>query len=512
MAGADLDQAAPRITGPYRYYALALLAVINLLNYLDRNVIFALFEPIKRDLQLSDTQLGWLGSAYILVFSVSALPFGVLSDLRSRRAVIAGGVAFWSAFTFLSGLVRGFWGLFACRAAVGIGEAAYGPASQSLVADFFPGRRRALAMGVLASGIALGGVLGLTLGGTLEARYGWRVAFMAVAVPGFLLAFLAGRLRDPSRIIKRLQLRRALRELEIGVATIARQFLPLIELSLMGLVTAYWLATARGASSAVDAAVIGAFVVLGLVLTIRKWIKSIRADRISETPFGGSMGDALAEMLGAVRFVLRTPTLVYVFIGGALYSFGVNGLVGWAPTYLSRELGLSPAQAALLLGKWGLIVGTVGTLFGGWAADRLSSRIRAGRILTAGIGVVVGGVLVLFLLQVRDLGLFVPIFAAGFFFLSWVNGPMAAVVFDVVPARIGATVMGAYLLFIHLVGDAIAFPLVGALSDRFGISDAILVLPSVALVGGLVILVGGRTIVHDMDRASTRTTGVFERP
>jgi len=77
----------PRLTTRYRWYALGLLALINLLNYIDRNVIYALFEPIKADLGLTDGQLGWLGSAYILVFSVAALPFGVLSDLRSRRAV-----------------------------------------------------------------------------------------------------------------------------------------------------------------------------------------------------------------------------------------------------------------------------------------------------------------------------------------------------------------------------------------------------------------------------------------
>ncbi|HSE53384.1 MAG TPA: MFS transporter, partial [Gemmatimonadales bacterium] len=87
----------------YAWYALSLLSFINLLNYLDRNVIFALFEPIKEALRISDAQLGWLGSAYVLVFSVAAVPFGVMSDLRSRRAVIAFGVALWSLFTVLSG-------------------------------------------------------------------------------------------------------------------------------------------------------------------------------------------------------------------------------------------------------------------------------------------------------------------------------------------------------------------------------------------------------------------------
>ena len=209
--GTETDRAPVTISRAYRGYALGLLAFINLLNYLDRNVIFALFEPIKRDLGLTDTQLGWLGSAYILVFSVAALPFGVISDLRSRRAVIAAGVTVWSVFTFLGGLVRSYWQLFTCRAAVGIGEAAFGPAAASLVADYFPGKGRAGAMGVLASGIALGGVLGIGLGGLLEQYYGWRIAFMVVGMPGLFCAFLAARLIDPTRVPTQLTFRGYLR-------------------------------------------------------------------------------------------------------------------------------------------------------------------------------------------------------------------------------------------------------------------------------------------------------------
>lgn len=511
MADADEREVPQRLDTRYSAYALGLLAFINVLNYLDRNVIFALFEPIKRDLLLTDTQLGWLASAYILVFSISALPFGVLSDLRSRRAVIAGGVSVWSAFTLLSGMVRGFWGLFTCRAMVGVGEAAYGPASQSLVADFYPGRGRAMAMAILMSGVALGGVLGIWLGGQLEAIYGWRVAFMAVGAPGFLLAFLASRLRDPTRIIEPIRIRKSLRRLEIGLSTVMRQFLPLLMMSGMGLVIAFWLARARRADAALDIAVLGAFVGLGLAVNIIRWVRRIQADQIEDTPFGGGMGNALDEMLGAVRFVLRTPTLVYVFLGGALFSFGVNGLVGWAPTFLSRELGLSPAAAAVLLGKWGLVVGTAGTLFGGFLADWLRRYTDRGRILTAASGVIIGAVFALWLLRIRDLDLFVPVFAMSFFCMTWFNGPMSAVIFDVVPMRIGATVVGAYLLFIHVVGDAISFPLIGFLSDRFGIDFAVMILPVVAFIGGIVVLTGALTVVRDMDRASTRVTGTFRR-
>jgi MFS family permease len=226
------------VTAAYRWYALGLLAVINLLNYIDRNVIYALFESIKRDLSLSDAQLGWLGSAYILVFSVAALPFGVVSDLRSRRAVIAWGVTVWSAFTFLSGLVRSYWQLFTCRAAVGVGEAAYGPAAASLVADYFPGPRRAMAMGILASGVSLGGVAGLLLGGYLEGTYGWRVAFMTVGVPGFVCALLVARLVDPTRPPAKLTVRSFLRDFHIGVTALLRNLGPLLASGATGAVLA----------------------------------------------------------------------------------------------------------------------------------------------------------------------------------------------------------------------------------------------------------------------------------
>jgi MFS family permease len=96
-----------------------------------------------------------------------------------------------------------------------------------------------------------------------------------------------------------------------------------------------------------------------------------------------------------------------------------------------------------------------------------------------------------------------PVFAVAFFMLSWYNGPITAVIFDVVPARVGATVVGAYLLFIHLAGDAIALPLVGTLSDRFGLDRAVMVLPAVALAGGIVMLGALRTVTADMQKVVT---------
>jgi len=296
-------------------------------------------------------------------------------------------------------------------------------------------------------------------------------------------------------------LRAALDELEVGLTAIVRHFAPLLVGAVVGGLVAFQLDRLSGADSKVDVAAFGAAVAIGLAFNIRVWVR-----RFAKAPAAGP--SALVRVFGdlaeSLAVVLRTPTLVYVFLGGALISFGVNGLVGWAPTFMARELGLRVTEAATLLGTWGLVSGIAGVLFGGFLADWLRRYTVTGRVLTIALGMLIGGSLVVWLLTVRDLSLFVPVFAVAFFFISWFNGPIAALIFDVVPAKVSATVVGAYLLFIHLVGDTVAFPLVGALSDRFGLDQAILLLPSVAILGGLVILGASRTVGLDMARAAER--------
>ena len=497
----------PGPTRAYAWYALALLAVLKLLSYVNRNVIFALVPPIEFDLHLTDTHIGWVASAFVLLFSVAVFPFGVLSDLRSRRAVATAGVVIWSVFAFLAGFSRGFWGLFATRAAVGIGTAAFTAAAASLVADYFPGRRRAVAMGIFSAGIPVGGILGITLGGQLETFYGWRISMMAVAVPGLLLAALVARLTDPNRPPPTLTVRQYWRQLEMGATGAFKVAWPLLLGSACGLLAAWILDSRFGASSSLDAAALAAGIGLGLAGNL---VLVVRANRRKETIFdflpSESMNDALGEMRLAVDTVFRTPTLKYLFVGGALVAFGMNGLVGWAPTFMARTHGMSLAEGTLLLGKWGLLAGTAGTLAGGFLADWLGRYTGRSRMIVSTLGLLLGGPLGLWLLAVRDMSLFVPVFTAAFFFLTLYNGPVIAAVFDVVPARIGATVMGAYLLFIHVAGDAIALPLVGFLSDRFGIDRAIFILPAASIAGGVVLFFGVRTVLRDIAFVAARTT------
>jgi MFS family permease len=180
--------------------SLAVLAGINLLNYLDRYVVSAVLPELKRaPLGLNDLQLGTLMSGFLLVYMVAAPVFGRLGDRGSRTRPIAIGVFLWSLATGLSGLARNYLELLGARAAVGIGEAAYGTITPSLLADHFPLRTRGRAFALFNMAIPVGAALGYIVGGLVEAHYGWRAAFYVAGVPGVVLAVWVWRLPDPPR-------------------------------------------------------------------------------------------------------------------------------------------------------------------------------------------------------------------------------------------------------------------------------------------------------------------------
>src|SRR5213083_1900430 len=179
---------------------LLVLTLINLFNYLDRWIVAALAESMKRsELHLSDTQLGFLMTGFLFVYLLAAPLFGTLGDTRSRNRLLAIGVAIWSVATALAGLARNYVGLFAARAAVGVGEAAYGTISPALLADYYPRQQRGRAFAVFFAAIPIGSALGYIVGGLVDRYFGWRQAFFAAGVPGLVLAALAWRLHDPPR-------------------------------------------------------------------------------------------------------------------------------------------------------------------------------------------------------------------------------------------------------------------------------------------------------------------------
>ena len=486
------------ISSRYLWYALALLALGNLLNYLDRNIILALFEPIKDELDISDTQLGWLGSSYAIAFALGALATGVLSDLRSRRAVIAGGVALWSGFTAMGGLAATYWYLFATRSVVGVAESSYLPSAQAMLADYFPDRGRAQAMGIFWAGLAVGGTMAVWLGGHLASAFGWRTALVAVGLPGVLFALVLGHLRDPRPKARTPRASRPARRIAITPRLVLRAGLPLLVSIPAGAAVFGALILFRGLPAATGTAVFGAIVGLGLVWTIVKWARIAMRGR--HGLLAGVPADAIDEMLDAAAVVLRTPTLIWMFIGGALTTAAINSLVAWSASYLQRVLDMSLLEAGREIGLVGLVAGVLGSWIGGRSGDRLMERTPAGRVIASAAGFLAGAPFCVVLLLVNDVRLFSLLFFVVVFFFTWYNGPIAAVLFDVVPRGIAATVMGAYVFFIHIAGDAIALPVVGFLSDRYGLRIALMTLPAVGLLGGALLLLAVPTVARDMAR------------
>jgi len=180
-------------------FTLLVLVGINTVNFYDRQVLGAVQEKIRKEWSLSDSQLGWLGTAFILLYAVVGLPLGRLADRARRKWVLAAGVGLWSALTFASGFAWSFWSLFALRLGVGVGEASCAPVASSLIGDLVPAERRARAMSLFMIGLPLGLALSFFVSGTVAERYDWPAAFFIAGVPGLLLAAAAMFLPDPAR-------------------------------------------------------------------------------------------------------------------------------------------------------------------------------------------------------------------------------------------------------------------------------------------------------------------------
>ena len=178
-------------TNRYRYYVLALLTLGYVFNFVDRQVMTILIEPIKMEFGASDTQMGLLsGLAFALFYATLGIPVARLADRWSRRNVLAISMTTWSAVTALCATATGFWHLLLLRIGVGIGEAGGTPPSQSLLADYFPPEKRAFAQGVLATAPNIGILVGLFGGALIAEAYGWRSVFLVFGIPGVLLAIL----------------------------------------------------------------------------------------------------------------------------------------------------------------------------------------------------------------------------------------------------------------------------------------------------------------------------------
>lgn len=195
-AGA-LSQPTPR----YRTYVLTMLVIVYVFNFLDRQIVTILAEPIKLDLGLSDTQVGLMsGLAFAIFYTVLGVPIARLADRANRVSIISAALVVWSGMTAVCGMAQNFGQMLAARIGVGVGEAGCSPPAHSLIADYFPPEKRASALSIYALGIPFGSILGLLAGGWVAEFYGWRTAFFVVGVPGVLLALIFKlSVREPIR-------------------------------------------------------------------------------------------------------------------------------------------------------------------------------------------------------------------------------------------------------------------------------------------------------------------------
>ena len=195
------NQSAGAFSPAYRWYALGLLVVVYVFNFIDRSILGILVEPIKQDLGASDTMMGFLGGiAFATFYTFLGIPIARLADRGSRRNVLAVCLAIWSGATALCGLAGNFFQLLLARIGVAVGEAGGSPPSHSMISDMFPADRRATALAIYALGIPIGTMLGNLGGGWINEAFDWRTAFMVVGLPGVVLALIVRlTLREPPR-------------------------------------------------------------------------------------------------------------------------------------------------------------------------------------------------------------------------------------------------------------------------------------------------------------------------
>jgi len=410
----------------YARYVLVVMVGINFLNYMDRWVAAAASPLVQKEFHLSDTLIGLLGSAFLLVYAVAALPFGYWADRGVRRTVIGVGVAIWSVATLFTGFARNFAQLFLSRSVLGIGEASYYPAGTSLLSDYFPKEQRGRVMSIWGAGSTLGIAVGFAGGGYIAEKFGWRNAFFFAAIPGILFALLAFGLREPL----------------------------------------------RGSAE--------------------------------------STGQAVRKTLdaGAGQFLqlLRIPTLRATIFAQTILFFVLASNAFWLPIVLNRRFNLSVSKAGLLAGVVLVAGGLVGTLAGGWIADRRAMKNPAAHLEVGIAGFLMGAVFITVALvapmNVGPVPVFIPAFLLAVVCLYLYSGPFTAVAQNVVSPGLRASAVTMLLFVSHVFGDSHSTFDVGFLSDRLGsIQLALLITsPTLLILAAVVAATGLRSVKSDIQK------------
>jgi MFS family permease len=472
-------QAAPEVGGRYARYVLAVLAIVYVFNFVDRQILSILAEDIKADLGISDAQIGFLyGTAFAVFYAVFGIPLGRLADVWVRRSLIGVGLLFWSLMTALSGTARSFAGLAVFRFGVGIGEASASPAAFSMLADYFPPRLRATAISVYSSGIYIGAGIGVFLGGLIVDNWnatfdagasapfglrGWQAAFMAVGLPGALMAAWVWTLREPPRGLSEglppapphpAPFRAALDEL--------CAVLP--PLTLLALLRAG--AGPRGLATNLLAALLVTGAAAGLTLAFGSPAQWVALGIGVYAALSWAQNLALRDA-PAFHLILGSPAMRRVLIGFPCISFVTYGIGFWGAPFFIRVHGASASEVGTFLGLSAAVGGWLGITLGGVLADRYKVRHPAARIwvgLLTALASVPAAITVLFTDSLPVA--YVANFAFSVLSPMWV-GCAATTVTDLVLPRMRALASSFYLLMNTFVGLALGPWAIGRISDAF---------------------------------------------
>lgn len=471
------------------WYALALLFLVYLLNFLDRQLLTVLAPAIKADLGLSDAQLGLLyGTAFAFFYALLGLPIARLADGWNRVWTVVLGLALWSLMTAGSGLAAGFVGLAVARMGVGVGEASAAPAGYSLLQDLFPPRRRATAIALYSSGIFLGaGLAGIVAapilgwwhgleaqGAAPLARSGWQMVFLFAGVPGLALAvLLAASLREPARPRPATP---PFVQLRADLATLAPPF-SLLRLANTGerrwnaAVLVICLLLIAPATYLTDAMLAPARRMpfahlgpIGVTTNLVQWT----AIALGLYAAASWFQRVAAEDKAAVRLLFGAPAARLTIAGVAVQNIVNYAFAGFSFLYGTRHAGLVAGDAAVF-GVLVAIGGFAGTSGGGLLADALARRWAWGRLAVA-IGCALAS-LVAFAAQLSATGR--TGYLAAFVVAQAVStlwfGPVTATVQGLVVPRLRGLAAAVQLLAVSLVGLGIGPYAVGLVSDGWSL-------------------------------------------
>jgi predicted MFS family arabinose efflux permease len=387
---------APKIIRPR--LLLVLLVIGYALNFVDRQIAGILAEPMKADLHLTDTQLGWIGgTAFAIFYTVLGIPVARLADRRDRSAILSAGLALWSLATAACGAAQNFGQLFVARMSVGIGEAAGVAPAYSLLSDLFPAEKRARTIAIFSLGIPFGSAIGVIFGGLVAAHISWRVAFLAVGAAGFLFApIYKWGVRDPGHRPTTAQVTIA----EV-IATIARKpSFWLISIgsgigSLVAYGLAFWIPSFFARSFALGLTerswLFGGIQLVGGLAGI--WLGGVIADRLRQRR------PAAYVLVPAVTYALCFPVYLLVFESHSLLAASILFLlptalsVAWLGPVIGAITMLVPSHmrataSAMFLFINNLVGLGLGTLFIGRLSDALATRFGAESLRYAAIGAV----------------------------------------------------------------------------------------------------------------------------